>query len=359
MEELLDIYYNPKTGFISAQKLYLKLGKRISLKTINTFLKQQEVYQQMTERKRKIRYRPIQVYSSNNQWQVDLIDFSKFSHWNGGYKYLLCSVDVFSRKALVIPMKHKSDSTESMKTILFNEKPIVIQSDNGTEFVNRQFQRLLKKHNITHITVQTGDHNRQSIIERFNRSIEAIISKYQLSRNTNKYIDILDDIVYNYNHTYHRGINDIPEITHLKSSSTGKIKNGFIDTGLKVGDKVRMIEVKSVFRKGYETKNSKNIYTIVSGNGYSYSLKNKDNDILKRTYKYYELIKVEQVQPYSITEVVREKPQTLKQKRNQKEIDELNRIRAPLQKKRRIESPHNSKRKLVDGEESVNKRRRI
>jgi len=77
-------------------------------------------------------------------------------------------------------MKHKSDSAESMKTILVQEKPIVIQSDNGTE--NRQFQRLLKEHNIPHATVQTGDHNRQSIIERFDRSIEAIISKYQLSR---------------------------------------------------------------------------------------------------------------------------------------------------------------------------------
>ena len=168
----------------------------------------------------------------------------------------------------------------------------------------------------------------------------------------------MDDIVYNYNHTYHGGINDIPEITHIKNSSSGQIKNGFIDTGLKVGDRVRMIEVKSVFRKGYETKNSKNIYTIVSGNGYSYSLKNKDNDILKRTYKYYELIKVEQVQLHSIRDLVREKPPTLKQKRNQKEIDELNRISAPSQKKRRIDT-RNSKRILGDGEESVNKRRRL
>jgi len=79
-------------------------------------------------------------------------------------------------------------------------------------------------------------------------------------------------------------------------------------------------------------------------------LKNKDNDILKRTYKYYELIKVEQVQLHSIRDLVREKPPTLKQKRNQKEIDELNRIRAPFQKKRRIET-RNIKRKLSNVEE--------
>ena len=92
--------------------------------------------------------------------------------------------------------------------------------------MRRQFQILLREHNIPHITSQTGDHNRQIIIERYNRTIEALISKYQLSQNTKKYIDILDDIVQNYNRTYHQGINDILEITHIKNSSTGKSKNG-------------------------------------------------------------------------------------------------------------------------------------
>ena len=41
-------------------------------------------------------------------------------------------------------IKKKSDTTEAMSKILANDKPILIQSDNGTEFLNNSFQRLLK-----------------------------------------------------------------------------------------------------------------------------------------------------------------------------------------------------------------------
>jgi transposase InsO family protein len=89
-------------------------------------------------------YQSIVVYSRNDKWQIDLFDFSRYSHWNSGYKYLLCCVDVFSRKAFVPAIKKKSDTTEAMSKILANDKPILIQSDNGTEFLNNSFQRLLK-----------------------------------------------------------------------------------------------------------------------------------------------------------------------------------------------------------------------
>lgn len=172
MESLKDAYYNPKTGRRSAYKLYVKLKKKIPLSTIKAFLKHQEVYQQMTGRKRKINYRPVQVYSSDDEWQADLIDLSKFSQWNKGMKYLLCVIDDFSRKAWVVPMKQKSDSIAAVKAVLQKEKPILIQTGNGTEFVNSNFQKLLKDSKVQYATVQAGDHNRQSIVERFNRTIE-------------------------------------------------------------------------------------------------------------------------------------------------------------------------------------------
>jgi transposase InsO family protein len=65
-----------------------------------------------------------------------------------------------------------------MKYILNIAKPILIQSDNGSEFLNKSFQALLKSFKVQHTTAQVGDHNRQGIIERFNRTIEAMIAKY-------------------------------------------------------------------------------------------------------------------------------------------------------------------------------------
>ncbi|KAJ3097531.1 hypothetical protein HK100_005339 [Physocladia obscura] len=45
MDKLKDLYYNPKTGFMSAQKLYLKLIKEISVRQIKEFLEKREAHQ--------------------------------------------------------------------------------------------------------------------------------------------------------------------------------------------------------------------------------------------------------------------------------------------------------------------------
>jgi transposase InsO family protein len=46
----------------------------------------------------------------------------------------------------------------AMKNILAKQKPILIHSDNGTEFLNKSFQELLKSANVRHITVDVGNH---------------------------------------------------------------------------------------------------------------------------------------------------------------------------------------------------------
>ena len=80
-------------------------------------------------------FKSITVYSVNDQWQIDLIDFSKYSRWNAGFKYLFCGVDVFSRKAFVVAI---TDTTGAMRFILAARKPMLVQSDNGTEFLNKR-----------------------------------------------------------------------------------------------------------------------------------------------------------------------------------------------------------------------------
>ena len=59
-----------------------------------------------------------------------------------------------------------------MQNIFVQERPILIQFDNGTEFLNEKFQNLLAEKNVRLITVDVGDHNRQGIVERFNRTLE-------------------------------------------------------------------------------------------------------------------------------------------------------------------------------------------
>ena len=49
------------------------------------------------------------VYSSfrDNIWSVDLADMQSLSKYNKGNKYLLCVIDLFSKYALVVPLKDK------------------------------------------------------------------------------------------------------------------------------------------------------------------------------------------------------------------------------------------------------------
>lgn len=289
----------------SPYKLYLKLKKRIPLKKIEEFVEKQESYQRKFQRNRPKVFKPIVTYSANDQWHIDLFDFSRYSHWNSGYKYLLCCIDVFSRKAFVSAIKRKSDTTEAMSKILAKDKPILIQSDNGIEFLNNEFQRLLKSLNVIHITVYVGDKRRQGIVERFNRTITLLISRYQESRNTNRYIDVLEDIVYNYNHTFHRAIKDTPENRFVTNPSSGTFEVYKPRDTLRIGDRVRILKNKTAFRKGYEPTFSKTIYQIYKGDGYTFGLRDEFGAPLVRMYKIYELQKVTTSEKYIHQNAVR------------------------------------------------------
>jgi len=58
---------------------------------------------------------------------------------------------------------------------------------------------------------QVGDHKSLDVINRFCFTIRTLIEKYLTSHNATKYIDVLDNLMYNYNHTYHRVIKMTPK----------------------------------------------------------------------------------------------------------------------------------------------------
>ena len=53
------------------------------------------------------------MYSSfrDNIWGVDLADMQSLSKYNKGIKYLLCTIDLFSKYAWVIPLKDKTETS--------------------------------------------------------------------------------------------------------------------------------------------------------------------------------------------------------------------------------------------------------
>ena len=59
------------------------------------------------------KFKKRKVYSSfrDNIWGVDLADMQSLSKYNKGIKYLLCAINLFSKYAWFIPMKHKKSTS--------------------------------------------------------------------------------------------------------------------------------------------------------------------------------------------------------------------------------------------------------
>ena len=76
--------------------------------------------------------------------------------------------------------------------------------DQGSEFYNNHFKKWLKDNNIE--IYSTHSIEKSIIAERFIRTLKNKIYKHMTTVSKNVYFDVLDDIVYKYNNTYHRTI---------------------------------------------------------------------------------------------------------------------------------------------------------
>ena len=78
---------------------------------------------------------------------ADLADI-QLSKFEKGFRFLLCVIDIFSKYALVVPLKDKkgTSSVNAFESILkqLNRKPNKIWVDKGSEFYNSFFKRLVQ-----------------------------------------------------------------------------------------------------------------------------------------------------------------------------------------------------------------------
>ena len=97
----------------------------------------------------------------------------------------------------------------------------------------------------------THNEGKSVVVERFIRTLKNKIYKYMISISKNVYIDKLDDIVSEYNNTYHRTIKmksiDVRDNTYI---NIDKEVNDKVPK-FKVGDHVRISKYKNIFAKGY------------------------------------------------------------------------------------------------------------
>lgn len=246
-----------------------KLAKAASTSThkAKEWLMTQDTYTLHKPVRFKFPRRKILSYGIGELMQCDLVDMSKFSKHNGGNKYLLTAIDVFSKLAYAIPLRDKKADTlvVALEKLLELSGPVSkIQTDKGGEFYNKRVKDFFKKHNIHHYS--SYSENKAAVVERFNRTLKNKLYRMFTHRGTLKYVDVLPSVIKSYNDSVHRSIGIAP------SKVTPKLERGIFkklygyatDVKFKfdVGEQVRISKAKRVFRRGYLPNWTDEVFTV-------------------------------------------------------------------------------------------------
>ena len=260
--------------------------------------------------KRKFKKRQVLVKGIDKIWTADLADMTALNNENEGYRFLLLVIDTFSKYGWIIPLKDKKGETvaDALKELFKKRKPGKLWTDKGREFYNKDVKDLVELYS-------TENEEKSSIAERWIRTMKEKMWKYFSDSNTYKYIDVLPDLVEDYNNTVHSSTKLTPKEASKKKNELIVWRNLYPDRykqydiipKFSVGDEVRIIKKKKVFEKGYTTRWTEEIFTITEiqdTNPVTYKLADLQGEEIKGTFYEPELQKTEQ-QIYRIEKIIK------------------------------------------------------
>ena len=141
-----------------------------------------------------------------------------------------------------------------------DRKPNNIWVDKGSEFYNSSFKKWLIDNDIEMYSIH--NEGKSVAAERSIRTLKTKIYKYLTSVSKNVYNDKLDDIVDEYNNTYHRTIKMKPADVKDNAYIDFKKEVNAKDPKFKIGNHVRISKYKNIFAKGYTPNWSEEVFVI-------------------------------------------------------------------------------------------------
>ena len=223
-----------------------------------------------------------------------------FSKFNRGVKYLLAVIDVFSKYRWLIPLKDKTGKSVALafKTIFKERKPEKMWVDKGKEFYNKNVKDLIELYS-------SENEEKSSVVERWIRTMKEKMWKYFTANSTNIYMNVLSDLVKEYNNTRHSSIKMTPVKANKKENELTVWRNLYpehleihdIKPKFSVGDKVRISKKKKTFEKGYTSRWTEEIFMIIEVKRTSpitYKIADLNGEEIKGTFYEPELQKTSQ-----------------------------------------------------------------
>ena len=317
-KRLEQIYYDPSSpgGFRGAEALGQEARRHIPLLKKNQvlgFLRAQKPYTKHRQYRGVKKYRKVYAKRARYLIQMDLLDFRKYSKENRGYNYILCAIDAFTKKLWTFPLKRKSaeEVHEQIFYFLMDERPEKIQTDQGTEFINATLQATEERMDPPIQHYHTWSIKKASIVERVQRTLRNRLGKIWEAEGNHRWINVLSDITESYNNSVHRSIgmrpNDVgpehhqliynrlyPSPTPAQALKDAKEAKRFT-SHFQVGDYVRMLEYRKMFRKESDQAWSSEVYRIhrvIKSNPITFQIEDLDGEAIKGGFYFRELIKV-------------------------------------------------------------------
>jgi hypothetical protein len=274
--KLDSIYSNVKNAASFGTAADLASAGKVSLQKAREYLEGVDAHTLHSLRRLRFKRNRYIVPGMNYLFEGDLCDMRHLSRKNNGFAYILNVIDVFSKYAWSIALKDKSATSvlAGLKKIFAERKPKYFQTDLGLEFRAGAVQNYLKENGIKFLT--TKNEIKAAVIERFNKTVKTKMHKYFTHNGTQKYVDILQDLIFSYNHKKHSAIGQTPasvsktneqQVFDFLYSGLGRYKR--IASPEKkhkfaVGQHVRISRPNQPFVKAYEGTWSMETFKIVN-----------------------------------------------------------------------------------------------
>lgn len=258
----------------------------------------------------------------NDLYQMDLAEFIPYAKVNKNFRYILLMINCYSKYLWARPLKTKTGEEVSRvvanilkdlttTTTTTTMIPKNLQTDQGKEFYNASFKRLMNEYGINHYS--TFSTIKASIVERVIKTIKQRLYKEFSLRGKYKWIDILQSVVSAYNNSKHRTIGmtpvDVKPDTKLHVYDTLKtVHSDKRSSKLNVGDIVRISKYKGVFAKGFTPNWSTELFTIVKKqltNPVTYLLEDSLSRPIQGSFYSFELQRTQHPDVYLIEKVIR------------------------------------------------------
>ena len=305
-------YHDAKqTGaFSGVDKFYRAIRRdgqyKVSRAQIKQFLQSDQNYTLQRQVQRKFTRRSMIIPYVGYQIEIDCCYMTQFTESNDGYGYFILAIDCFSKFASTHALKtlKSAEVAKALSNVLDSFKVIEnVRTDMGSEFKGKQVQKIFKNRNIK--SFFSLNEKKCAIVERCIKTIKSLLTRYMKQKNTNRWVDKLQEVTANYNNSYHSAIKRAPSsVTEADEYQIWKITQDrprsnpqtIVPFKFELNDTVRISALKSTFHRAYDDNWTREVFLVSERSMKQglpvYRLKDQHNQPIEGSFYQSELLKV-------------------------------------------------------------------